>query len=886
MRMRSRVVPGLTLLAAIVAVPVLAGFAGTDLFIAMAGRGAGAYPSNWFTTVYLYNPNAIAVTVDLTFLERNKDNVATAPPKITDSLAAGETRVYDNIVETTFGATAYGAVRIQCAAKVVASARVFSKESADAPLTQSFGQDFAATPASFAIGLGESTDILGGYTTQPYQDSAARFNIGCVETTGLGGATVRWIARDGAGQQQKSYDRVVPRLSQTQGFFHDYFKDVDLTNSRVSASVVAGSGRVICYGSLVTNDTEQPKPVQDPTTFEMVYPDKLLGIATVQHDATLTGDGTAGAPLGVAEGGVGAAQLPAQVVTAEKLADAAVTVHKLATSPAPAPGALQVDAMNGNPAEGLYKSGDTMFWAPGVTGDITAVNTAAGSGLSGGATAGDANLRISATGVTEAMLADRSVTATKLDANPPSGTDPLKLQWSPTTGAISWGPDYDKICPNGLMCGSTTQAIYQVTNTAAGTAIEGVADAGNGVVGRTVSGIGIEGRSDGGGRGVYGESAQGYGVHGRSYSDAAAGVYGISSSHFGVWGQSYEADGVRGNSETGVGVKGIGGSSGVYGSSSSVGVWGNSSAGYAVRGESAGGAGVYATAETGIAIHGQVTAEGGIAGFFENAGGRNSVPALSAVSRSTSGSAVVGKNETTNHEGSLGGGYGAYGEDGAGHSGYLGGGNGAFGESSATQGYLGGDTYAAWGKFGWTGPHGYLGGADRGVEGFNGDESASGYLGGLNGVFGNCNGCTGGYAGFFAGDVLVSGVSGLGTRDVYANSAGKLVISSSDARLKKDVSDLSAQLDVLAALGRLRGVTFSWDQANPRARELGNRREIGMIAQEVEAVLPELVGAAADGYRSLDYAKLTAFLIEVAKAQQEEIDGLKAALTLLQRAGE
>jgi hypothetical protein len=433
--MRAR--PALVLvLAAAAAAPLLAGFAGTDLFIPMAGRGVGAYPSNWFTTVYLYNPNPTAVSVDLTFLERNKDNVAIVPPKVTDTLAPGETRVYDNIVEATFGRTAYGAVRIQCAAKVVASARVFSKESADAPLTQSFGQDFAATPASFAMGLGESADILGGYTTQPYQDSAARFNIGCVETTGAGSATVRWVARDSAGQQQKSYDRVVPRLSQTQGFFHDYFAGVELTNARISATVVSGNGRVICYGSLVTNDKEFPKPVQDPTTFEMVYKDSLLGIATVQHDATLAGDGTAGAPLGIAPGGVstatladaavtaakiapgavGVTQLPPQVITVEKLADGAVTAPKLATSSPPAPVPAGVSAEAADPLESLFKIGETMFWDDAFTGDITGVTTAAGSGLTGGAASGDAALALANGGVTTVRLADGAVTDQKVAA--------------------------------------------------------------------------------------------------------------------------------------------------------------------------------------------------------------------------------------------------------------------------------------------------------------------------------------------------------------------------------------------------------------------------------------------------------------------------------------
>ena len=138
--MRSRFALALTVLFLVAATPALAGFAGTDLFLPMAGRGVGAYPANWFTTVYLHNPSAAPVDVDLTFLERNKDNVTNAPPTVTDTLAAGETKVYENIVETTFGktGTVYGAIRIQCASKVVATSRVYSKESASAPLTQSW----------------------------------------------------------------------------------------------------------------------------------------------------------------------------------------------------------------------------------------------------------------------------------------------------------------------------------------------------------------------------------------------------------------------------------------------------------------------------------------------------------------------------------------------------------------------------------------------------------------------------------------------------------------------------------------------------------------------------------------------------------------------------
>ena len=329
---------------ALAAAPALAGFAGTDLFLPMAGRGVGAYPANWFTTLYVYNPNAVAVAVDLSFLERNRDNVADPPPTVTETLAAGETRVLDNVVETTFGrsGTVYGAVRVRSVQKVAASARIYSKETESAPMTQSFGQDFAATPASFAIGLGESTQILGGYTTLPYQDSQARFNIGCVETTGAGSATVHWVARDGDGVERGAYDRQVLRLSQTQGFFHDYFEGVDLTNARVSASVTGGAGKVICYGSLVTNDRTMPKPVQDPTTFEMLYPEEALAAGTVTGvtaGAGLIGGGGAGDltlvvgagdgirvdadAVAIADGGVTGAMIKDDTITGADISDSA-----------------------------------------------------------------------------------------------------------------------------------------------------------------------------------------------------------------------------------------------------------------------------------------------------------------------------------------------------------------------------------------------------------------------------------------------------------------------------------------------------------------------------------------------------------------------------------
>jgi hypothetical protein len=99
----------------------------------------------------------------------------------------------------------------------------------------------------------------------------------------------------------------------------------------------------------------------------------------------------------------------------------------------------------------------------------------------------------------------------------------------------------------------------------------------------------------------------------------------------------------------------------------------------------------------------------------------------------------------------------------------------------------------------------------------------------------------------------------------------------SDARLKKNIVSLSEDRDVLSGLAGLRAVSFDWN-LSPGMLSGRTGRDLGVIAQEVETVLPEVVSTNADGYKSVDYSKLTAFLIEVAKAQQKEIDQQRAEL--------
>jgi trimeric autotransporter adhesin len=330
--MRVRSVLFATLLAVSLAAPALAGFAGTDVFLPMVGRQAGVHPSNWYTTLWIYNPGLEIANARIYLLERNAANLS--PPFVDLMVAPGDTAKLENVVETYFHAEMFGAMRVTCSAKLVVTSRVYSKATGAAE-TDSVGQDFAGVPASFAIGVGEKTEILGVRQTEPSADSEFRFNYGLVETTGHP-ATVRVTVLDEYNVALASEELRVREWSQRQMAFKDHFPAVSTENARLEIEVTSGAGRVIAYGSSIANGS------QDPTTFEMIYPDSLLGIGSVQHDATLTGDGTAGAPLGVADAGI----------SPQKIAPGTTSGQVLTTivGAAPAPGGAMAAAAGGSVA--------------------------------------------------------------------------------------------------------------------------------------------------------------------------------------------------------------------------------------------------------------------------------------------------------------------------------------------------------------------------------------------------------------------------------------------------------------------------------------------------------------------------------------------------------
>lgn len=115
-------------------------------------------------------------------------------------------------------------------------------------------------------------------------------------------------------------------------------------------------------------------------------------------------------------------------------------------------------------------------------------------------------------------------------------------------------------------------------------------------------------------------------------------------------------------------------------------------------------------------------------------------------------------------------------------------------------------------------------------------------------------------------------------RDYYGGfAAGKLwsktgSVQRSDVRAKQDIVSLENSLQKLQAL---RGVSFRW-------KEAPEDQHLGLIAQEVEKVFPEVVMIGPDGTKGVNYASLVAPLVNAIQEQQHIIDTQNARLVALE----
>ena len=605
---------GVCVALALAAATALAGFSGSDLFLPMAGRQAGVFPSNWYTTVWIHNPGTDAATARIYLLERGTANPS--PPWVDLLVAPGDTEKVENVVESLFHTQVFGALRVTCdTQKLVVTSRVYSK-GGGAGEKDSAGQDFAAVPASFAIGVGERTQVLGVYQTEPATDSDYRFNFGFVETTGHA-TNVRVTAFDATGVSQGSVNLQVRELSQRQVAFKDYFPTVSTENVRLEVEVTSGTGKVIAYGSGIANGS------QDPTTFEMDYPARVLaesasaGITGVVAGAGLSGGGSSGIvtvavsagdgisvaadAVSLADGGVTAIKLAAGSVTSGAILDGAVSSADAGFNYAGSAskggaatdlacsgcvGLPEISTSGAASDQVLKYNGSALAWAadssgitlpyPGITNvafpgtAFSVTNTGSGVGIRGSSGTGYGGVFVSTTGFGvqgfSSSLGDSGVWGVNNSSGIGvlgSGTSgPGVKGTSSGGGAGVWGESSGS--GTGVR-GSSRTGYGGVFDTTSGTGVQGWSSA--------LANSGVWGHNNSSGPGVIGSSSTGPGVKGTS-SAGSPGTWGDSASGDGAYGHSGNGDGVHGVSDTRDGVVGRGGRWGIYGTNGSSSAWG------------------------------------------------------------------------------------------------------------------------------------------------------------------------------------------------------------------------------------------------------------------------------------------------------------------------
>lgn len=115
------------------------------------------------------------------------------------------------------------------------------------------------------------------------------------------------------------------------------------------------------------------------------------------------------------------------------------------------------------------------------------------------------------------------------------------------------------------------------------------------------------------------------------------------------------------------------------------------------------------------------------------------------------------------------------------------------------------------------------------------------------------------------GKIILAGCGDVATEIQLAKS-----LPSSDERLKENVKTLQNPIEKVK---QLRGVSFDFIK--------DKKKQIGVIAQEVEKVIPEVVEDRYDGYKGVNYGNLVGLLIEAIKEQQDQITELKKEIETL-----
>ena len=128
------------------------------------------------------------------------------------------------------------------------------------------------------------------------------------------------------------------------------------------------------------------------------------------------------------------------------------------------------------------------------------------------------------------------------------------------------------------------------------------------------------------------------------------------------------------------------------------------------------------------------------------------------------------------------------------------------------------------------------------------------------------------------GNVYVTG--SITATTVYASaSLGCCGSSYSDRRLKTHIIPLQ---NALNKINSIRGVYFHWNRTVDSVAAYSRERQVGVIAQEIQSVLPEIVQNVTQEYLGVDYALLAPLLIEGIKELANQTSALQCTVDAMQ----
>jgi hypothetical protein len=129
---------------------------------------------------------------------------------------------------------------------------------------------------------------------------------------------------------------------------------------------------------------------------------------------------------------------------------------------------------------------------------------------------------------------------------------------------------------------------------------------------------------------------------------------------------------------------------------------------------------------------------------------------------------------------------------------------------------------------------------------------------------------TPGYKLTVTGSIAASNLLG-GATTLSVDATGQIIRTPSDERLKENIQSLTGSLELITLMNPVR---FNW-----KNKELfGDKKDIGLIAQEVKEIFPEVVSTDNDGTYGLDYTRLVPVLVDGVKQLKQENDDLKKIL--------